>query len=299
MTIDAELDALTSEFDRLCLAQEIQSGLVPAGVRRAMTDEERDAGVDFVAIENETTAEGKTIADELIIARSVLFQLLQTDLQANTTSVASGITRIQELMIKGLADVDGVARLVTENARDIRSALDSAVYRAGERVVQEAAIQGVELSGPDGFDGVIDDELDQQANRLAVVPHVDALRAVAEAVVQLPKTAAFSQLTDVVAETGQSLSEQRLETLARQSAQSAVGLGRIAVAESQNVQPFKMLASELLDRNTCDPCFRIDKHVYKTMAELRRDYPAGIYVHCQGGMSCRGFPLFIWQERAT
>lgn len=55
-------------------------------------------------------------------------------------------------------------------------------------------------------------------------------------------------------------------------------------------------AQEILDKNTCKWCREVDQRwLGNTIAEARREYPAGGYVRCAGGPRCRGMVVAVWR----
>lgn len=81
--------------------------------------------------------------------------------------------------------------------------------------------------------------------------------------------------------------------MARQGVHQAQGLGRQAALEALN--PRKYLASELLDKRTCERCERVDGTEYATLADAQVDYPHGIYHDCLGGSRCRGLLVGVYR----
>lgn len=294
MHTENELHQHEKDFHVYCLESDFQAGLIPSFARRGLTPEELDARVNFLAIENESESNATEIAAMLTAARTVLFQLINNDLEQQSSTRAA-IERAQELVIKGLNEVDGVAHLVTETANDYRQQLERSAFSAASRVQKEASAQGVGLNELETLDEFTSQELDQQANRLAVLPMTDALRAITEDIVQIPPTVNISQVLDTVSQVGNELSTQPMRRMARAGVASATGLGRLAIVETAPRQP-QIFASELLDRSTCGPCARIDNYRYASIAEMRLDYPAGIYIHCLGRSLCRGTPVFVWRS---
>lgn len=55
-------------------------------------------------------------------------------------------------------------------------------------------------------------------------------------------------------------------------------------------------ASELNDTHTCELCIAEDDTEFTSMAEARRDYPAGGFLGCLGGKRCRGTVVAIFPE---
>lgn len=59
---------------------------------------------------------------------------------------------------------------------------------------------------------------------------------------------------------------------------------------------YKLAASEVLDKNTCDPCRAIDGHVYDTILDAQLAYATGGYAGCKGRLRCRGILVTKWRD---
>jgi hypothetical protein len=71
--------------------------------------------------------------------------------------------------------------------------------------------------------------------------------------------------------------------------------GRMAVMAAADREP-KVVASEVLDRNTCEACQKIDGHQYPSLAAARQAYANGGYSGCQGRLRCRGIVVARWES---
>jgi hypothetical protein len=289
-----ELDALDDDMATLCLASDINSGLVPPGARRGLLASEIQAKVNFLAIEQDSQTDTDHITEELIAARLVMRHLLADDLRSRATTVER-ISRLQELSIVGLGSVSGIPQLVTESAGQLRKLIGEAAQHAATRMAKEASAQGVSIPADLSLDAASGAVLDQQANRLAMVPQADALRALVEGIAPLPSTISPDEVLTTVDSIAADLSENPLSRVARQAVSSATGIGRMSIAESSG-HPVEIFASELLDRATCSPCVHVDGRRYLTFEALRRDYPSGLYIHCLGGLQCRGTPVVVYRQ---
>jgi hypothetical protein len=69
--------------------------------------------------------------------------------------------------------------------------------------------------------------------------------------------------------------------------------GRFAVIAAAEQEP-RLFASEVLDRNTCGPCQRIDGHQYESLAAARAAYASGGFSGCSGRLRCRGIVAARW-----
>jgi hypothetical protein len=57
-----------------------------------------------------------------------------------------------------------------------------------------------------------------------------------------------------------------------------------------------MVASELLDKNTCGPCRRVDGTVFPTQEAAILAYGGGGYLFCEGLDRCRGLCIGLWSQ---
>lgn len=86
--------------------------------------------------------------------------------------------------------------------------------------------------------------------------------------------------------------------LARQAVGQAEAAGRLDVLTDLDGRG-RFYASELRDRNTCEPCSVVDATEYPDLAAALADYPtAGGFRACLGGLRCRGTLVFV-SERET
>jgi hypothetical protein len=75
---------------------------------------------------------------------------------------------------------------------------------------------------------------------------------------------------------------------------AAQNYGRLAVLTA--APPGRYYASEMLDKQTCKPCREIDGTQFTGLDAADAAYPAGGYVECAGGSSCRGTLVTVWDE---
>lgn len=116
-----------------------------------------------------------------------------------------------------------------------------------------------------------------------------AASARASAVAPLPPEEAAAK----VAEHLSGLSDAGMKQQLNGAIQRSYGTGRQAFMDV-NV-PTSIVASELLDNNTCEPCADVDGTEYETIAESEDDYPyGGGYIDCEGGLNCRGTIIAIY-----
>lgn len=76
---------------------------------------------------------------------------------------------------------------------------------------------------------------------------------------------------------------------------SAQNGGRRAVFAAAP-QGVRLYASEILDSNTCGPCFAEDGTQFDTLDAARAEYSSGGYDNCLGGPRCRGTIVAVYGE---
>ena len=55
-------------------------------------------------------------------------------------------------------------------------------------------------------------------------------------------------------------------------------------------------ASEVLDHNTCNPCYDVDGKLFADLAAAQAEYAFGGYRYCEGGLRCRGMFIARWES---
>lgn len=284
----AELD-----FALSCLARDVEEGRAPRWARRGLFPHEIAARTNFAGIADDVNSAALAITTKLGDQRAKFFALLRADLAA-LGSVDAVVARLQAAQALGINSIPGATDLITASMVQTRPLLENLLATAADRIRAEATAQGVDIATVNALSERAAENLARQARRLAVLPHADGLRAVAERAIEIPSALTVEAALGMIDQAGRSLSEKPLATLAQQAGSSAVGLGRLEAAGSGGVVPQEIYASELLDQNTCDPCYHVDGKTYPSLEAMRIDYPAGIFVECLGGMACRGTPVIVW-----
>lgn len=294
--LDAQVDAAALEADLAARSQDIAAGLSPIWAHRSLHPWEIAARVSFAAIDGNEIATSTAVARRLVDDRARFVTLLEADLATLTTG-RQVVDRLVELEVAGLARIPGVSELLNATATDVAVALRRHAETAGGLVVAEAAAQGVPMLGTFVLDVDAAAQIEQLAQRVAVAPHVDLVRALRDEAVRLPTPPDAVSLVNRLTSTAGTLSDGPLEEQARNATAQADGLGRQAAAGA-SVPPVEIYASELLDGNTCGPCSLVDGTSYGSLAAARGDYPNGIYIDCQGRDRCRGTLVFVWATEA-
>lgn len=291
LVTDVELAEL--EFHALALGDDISQGRVPRNARRRLTPSELAAQVNFAGIADDVTKQADAIGLALGSQRAKFLALVRADLGA-LGSVDEIVGRLQTFGILGINAVPGAADLIRSSGAELRGLIEALVATSADRLRSEAAAQGVDLAPVQGLSPATTSVVDRQANRLLINPHQDALRAITEPAIELPPGSAVDAALGIIDRAGRSLSENPLKAYGQQAGSSAVGMGRLEQADAGGRTPREIYASELLDSHTCDPCYHVDGKQYRTIAEMRLDYPIGIYRLCQGGLLCRGTAIVVW-----
>lgn len=297
---EVELLELHTELE--LIACDHMAGRTPAGARRALFDHELDAGVNFAELEEAVDARSASISRRLAEDRQRFAELLRDDLAriveasplAADTAVAG---RLADLLdpSRMVNPVAGSEALVAEAERFHAGELAASLQDGISRAVAEARAQGLIAPHLPGTPEAVAARLDTLTRRLAAAPHADVVTAARNAAERVAGTGlageeVIAQVDDAVG----SLSTGPLDNYARPAAQSAHNLGHQEAA-AQVSGAVRIYASELLDSNTCGPCSLIDGHEYESELEALSDYPAGIYVDCEGGDRCRGTLVYVWE----
>jgi 2'-5' RNA ligase len=97
--------------------------------------------------------------------------------------------------------------------------------------------------------------------------------------------------------------EAHLEALSEAGPRESIG-GAITAAQNEGrrtvlaaaPEASQYVASEILDRNVCQPCRQVDGTTYETLADATEQYPSGGFRNCLGGVRCRGTIVAVWDE---
>lgn len=274
---------------------EASTGTSVEAARRPLTDEEVAAGTrfgDIDAVVTANTVEGTPVVDLLYAAAfaAVLTELFGTPEGAgeDTAEVVAAITALYWI----LADRTPTYREAVRRAEPEVARLITASHSAGAMtVIDEARRQGVDTTGwgippaPRVVGALAADVVGHPLNRVVErvlrelqAPH----RAVAGRIGRAELQAFLTQT-----------SRAGTIDILHQANQAALALGRIDMVASVPTAPSLIIASEILDTNTCQPCKNADGRRYRALDEAAADYPAG-YARCLGKSRCRGVLVFLW-----
>lgn len=283
---------LLEEAEADLLAVDISEGLAPVGALRPLLDHERRAQVRFADLEAATdtaTEEAGEIAAELhlLVGAVVLNELFGKDRKPRTpqqvAAALDGLVALQPAAVREAMEA-AAARL--------QEVLEATYAQSSEQVIGEAVRQGAAVVAtpravtPGAF----------QANAAAVAGHPwrrilgRVQEELAKPSVLASPTLDPSTVEDVLA----GIKTDGTTDLARQSINTAAGMGRIETAD--DMEPAEVWASEIMDRSTCAPCSHVDGKDYDSMQDARADYPVAGYKDCQGEDRCRGTLVFVFAD---
>jgi hypothetical protein len=161
---------------------------------------------------------------------------------------------------------------------------------AAEQMAAEAATQGVEVEPPEQDDA----HLAELATAVVLLIALGLAGAAGREALRRTAPGADGQaVADQVTTYLEGLSDSSLRTQLGGALSAAQGAGRRSVLEA--APPVRVIASEVLDQNTCSPCRDVDGTEWDNLAEALAAYPTGaLYVGCLGRERCRGLLLGLW-----
>lgn len=209
-------------------------------------------------------------------------------------------------------DAEALAAITLDSGQAsgvLRAALATMAAQAAQRVVAEAADQGVTITAPEldealtaalqwDFRAAFGSELvDIAAATASVLASGLAGSAVREALrLFRPGQSDGATVATRVGRFVRGLSDRfRRDHLggALHRAQNVARLAAMAEGQRQ-ITGVTFRANERNDDATCDPCSEVDGREM-TLAEARDAYAGGGYVECQGGIRCRGTVTADWR----
>lgn len=192
-------------------------------------------------------------------------------------------------------DTAALAALVVTSAAGaalLEAAMVGMATAAAARVVAEAAVAGVVIAAGT----VAAAELAAAAAATAALLAAGLAIAAGREALRLtrPGQTGAEVATQVRAYLG-GLSDATLRTQLGAQLTRAQNLGRIATFQAgASVADADWYATEVLDRNTCKPCRRIDGQRLPTLDAMMLAYGGGGYLFCEGRERCRGTARAVW-----
>lgn len=176
-----------------------------------------------------------------------------------------------------------------------------AAQEAGEQQQEEAEAQGVEVP-----------EWELEQNLTAAIG-LDLLRSISEVTARVINVSFIQSAIrralsligrpQISPEQVREEVETHLSELSDASPRESIG-GAITAAQNEGrrtvlaaaPEASQYVASEILDRNVCQPCRSIDGTTFETLADATEQYPSGGFRNCLGGVRCRGTIVAVWEE---
>jgi 2'-5' RNA ligase len=260
----------------------------PAGLRRDLTRWETAAAVDFPAVQKAWSTAKQALLDGWPAIAAPVVEALAA---AATAAAAGG-------SLTGLTVLSVPAAVIAAVAAALGRAMKALAGLAASAVVQEARTQGVRITAPDdpGRDR-IDDLADATAGLLVNGYASAAVRAVWQYATEDPDVDDLgvrvrARLDDITTAAGGMVADQLGAALS-----AAQHEGRVAAFDATpDDVPMRLMASEVLDANTCEPCLDIDQKIFDSVQEAKNTYRSGGYNGCLGGLRCRGILVARWGD---
>jgi hypothetical protein len=159
------------------------------------------------------------------------------------------------------------------------------------RMLGEAASQGVKINGA----AADDDHLTEVATTVALIMGSSLAGAAAREALRAATPGRPGQdVADLVTEHLTGLSDAWVTDQLGGALTTAQNHGRLAVMAAGPTAQW--LSSEVLDRNTCQPCRDIDGTVFASLEDAYAAYGTGAYPECLGGLRCRGTAIAVWNQ---
>lgn len=200
-------------------------------------------------------------------------------------------------------DVNALARLnisTGEQADILTRAMTEMALTAAQHVTDEAAKQGVRMD-PVATDT---DKFTVTAAALAALLGGALTNSAGREALRLwSRTTSGDDVARAVREHLDELSTSFVEAHLGGALHSALNAGRLETMLSG--PSAAIYASEVMDKNTCPPCARVDgKWIGNSddpdiVAKVEAVYPNGGYVDCEGGVRCRGTIVTVYRPQQS
>lgn len=209
------------------------------------------------------------------------------------------------VQIEEAVDADDPAKLAGLSvasdaaARELRRALADMAETAAAQMAAEAAEQGVKVQPPKldkGLRNAFGSELIEIAAAAAGLLAADiAASAGREALRLLVPGARGSEVAEKVSQFLGGLKNWFRRDQLGGALHRAQNAGRIATLQAAPTARY--FASEKNDANRCPPCAEIDGTEFADLDAVQALYGSGGYLHCEGGIRCRGTVTAVWATK--
>jgi hypothetical protein len=246
--------------------------------RRQLTLDESTSGMDPAAIQQAWQDE----LDQLLADWEPIAETWRTELGE----------QVEQALEDG--DLAALAAMSLDSAAAaalIAAAMVAMAETAAEQMAAEAESQGVTVEPP----AVDEEELGAVATAIAVLLAVWLAGAAAREALRLavPGAVAAAVAAAVVAFLA-GLSDRFLRDQLGAALSQAQASGRFAVL--RDAPEARYISTEVLDASTCKPCQDIDGIEFDDLAAAETNYGTGSYIHCEGGIRCRGTVIALFND---
>jgi len=278
--------AFAGDHTDISLGEPVTAAAGP--LRRQPTDLETRARTDFAAMDQAW----HQAVDDTIAAWADIQQVQREEITAavQAAAEADNLAALDDLTV----DTDPAAALLT--ARMIRYARE-----AGEAQQAEAEAQGVDVPEWSLDDEAVvaaafRDRIRQVARTTARLTGANLVASGVRRAMRLFGSGSPDQVAAQVDEHLADLSDAPVREAIGGAMSAAQNEGRMAVLQAAPTARY--IASEILDKNGCPDCRKVDGTVYESLPDARKAYPSGGYVDCEGGSRCRGTLVAVWDAAA-
>ncbi len=248
-----------------------------APFHRDLTPLEAAAGLDPAGMAHELA----TATDRVLAAWHPVLSEQRQDLADQVAAAVDG------------GEIGQLAALATPAGTGVGilyRAMQAQAARGMGRAIGEAAGQGVTID-PAAV-RIDQDRLWQLARARAQLAAAPMAQAASSRALQVVTASAGTDAAREVHATLRGLSPRPLADQLMAALHAASNEGRMAVLDAGPEAEYT--ASEIMDRNTCQPCASVDGHTFADLADARAAYANGGYVDCAGGLRCRGTIVAAW-----
>lgn len=197
-------------------------------------------------------------------------------------------------------DTEALATLVVDSSAGfdtLRRALGDMAETAAGQMAAEAAEQGVKVRPPKvakGLTNAFGSELIEIAAATAALVAADvAASAGREALRLLVPGARGSDVAERVGGFLRGLKNWFRRDQLGGALHRAQNTGRVATLVA--APKARYFAAEKNDSNRCQPCKDIDGTEFESLDAVQAVYGSGGYLHCEGGIRCRGTVVAVWE----
>lgn len=294
LTVLLAADAADSTDGEITAQQDRRAA--PRVATRALFSHEHEARVMFADLEDDLDdaldkATGMLEDLHAQVSSAVMVALFGEDRQPATPAEARQV--IDTLTGEKPEEIQ---RAEAQAATALAGILADTYETAGQRVIEEAGRQGLDVSDLTPKARAAE-EFTDQAEAVTRHPWRRITRRVEDEMANQETITRPTVEPDQIDDVLDGIKVDGSRDQARQAINTSGGRGREdTVDETPELEPDQIWASEIMDGNQCQPCQQVDGREFTSMEDARRLYPEGWHINCLGGTRCRG--TLIFQFRA-